>query len=178
MSRPFSVSLLSLFAVGALSGCLSLPQRVSSQAPAAGTVAGAGSVSATRTEVSTPTVAEREAARREELSKNDARVNFRVSCEGLFIPQVTKTMFQNVIPVWSMRVINNSQNRYVVKYDLTLRQRTRNVITNSVSQFTEEREFIVRAGQYVGFDLAKQGSSTGVSIEDVAKIEVLSCTKS
>ena len=176
MFRRSWVSLFSMIATIALSGCLSLPQRAGAPAPNAG--AGAGSGSTNRTEVSVPTVAEREEARRAELSKNDHRINFRVPCDGLFIPQVSRTMFQNVIPMWSMRVINNSQNRYVVKYDLTLRQRTRNAITNSVSQFTEEREFIVRAGQYVGFELAKQGSSPGVSIEDVAKIEVLSCTKS
>jgi len=82
-----------------------------------------------------------------------------------------------LIPMYSMRVLNNSGHRYTVKYDLTLVERTRNVLVNASEQFTEERDFIVRPNSFVQFELAKQNHSGGRTVAGVKKIVVLSCEK-
>jgi hypothetical protein len=177
MSKVFTMSLrLCLPTVGialvgsfALSGCLTMPTGQSGASSSSGA---GGNVS-----VSRPTQGEIEAARRAELSKNDAVVEFRSPCEGLFIPEVKRTTFQGMIPMYSMRVLNNSPHRYAVKYDLTLVERTTNVMVNSSSQFTEEREFVVRPVTFVQFELARQNHSGGRTVAGVKKIVVLSCTK-
>lgn len=153
-----------------LSACVTVPSKSTSaptgETPAAGT----------RT-VSTPTREDLEAQRRADLSKNEKRVEFRPKCEGLFIPEVKRTMFQGVIPVYSIVVLNNSKNRYSVKYDVTFLEKTRNVIVNSTAQFTEEKSFVVRPETATKFDIAKQDHGGGKTVADVLKIVVLSCDK-
>ena len=153
-----------------LSACITVPSKGTATPTAETPTPG------TRT-VSTPTREELEAQRRAELSKNEKRVQFRPQCEGLFIPEVKRTMFQGVIPVYSIIVLNNSKNRYSVKYDVTFLEKTRNVIVNSASQFTEEKSFVVRPETATKFDIAKQEHGGGRTVADVLKIVVLSCDK-
>lgn len=162
--------LLILASTLALSACLTIPNRSTSSAPGQ---AGASTTQAT----SKPTREELEAQRRAELSRNDPRVEFRPQCEGLFIPEVRRTMFQGQIPVYSMFVLNNSGNRYAVKYDLTFVKRIRNVLVNSSEQFTEEKSFIVRPGTFTQFEIARQQLGAGVTIDDIRKIVVLNCER-
>jgi len=161
------------FVVGLLSGlsaCITVPTK-SASTPAAENLA-----SGTRT-VTTPTREELEAQRRADLSKNEKRVEFRPKCEGLFIPEVKRTMFQGLVPVYSIIVLNNSKNRYSVKYDVTFLEKTRNILVNSAAQFTEEKSFVVRPDTATKFDIAKQDHGGGRTVADVLKIVVLSCEK-
>lgn len=165
---------ITLLLITPLSGCLTNPNNGLTTSPSskANPASAPSSVS-----ISTPTKAELEAQRRADLSKNDSKVTFRTTCEGLFIPDVKRTVFQGVIPVYSIFVLNNSTFRYSVKYDVTLLERTRNVITNSSSEFTEEKSFIIRPGSYSKFDIAQQNHAGGRVIAEVKRVVVLSCDK-
>ena len=161
---------LSVFAGCSVAACMSIPGGNSARS-------GSSSDTSAKSVSSAPTRAELEAQRRTELSTNDKRVEFRSNCEGLFIPEVKRTKFQGLIPVYSMFVLNNSKNRYAVKYDLTLLEKTQSYSINSTSQYTEERDFIVRPESFVKFDIAEQKHSGGRTIADVQKIVVLKCEK-
>lgn len=161
---------LALISLVTLSACLTIPARDNSKAT------GRTETSSTQTTYK-PTREELEAQRRAELSRNDARVEFRPQCEGLFIPEVRRTMFQGQIPVYSMFVLNNSRNRYSVKYDVTYVKRIRNVLMNSAEQFTEEKSFVVRPGTFTQFEVVKQHHGAGVTVDDIRKVVVLNCER-
>ncbi len=167
LTKSFTIVLVSMLPV-LLGGCLTMPT------PPSGAKSQPTSQNVT---VSRPSREELEAARRSELSQNDSLVEFRAKCEGLYIPEVKRTLFQGLIPMYSMRVLNNSGHRYAVKYDLTLVERTRNVLVNASEQFTEERDFIVRPNSFIQFELAKQNHSGGRTVAGVKEIVVLSCEK-
>lgn len=119
---------------------------------------------------------EAERQQRAELSRNDSVVEFRRSCPGLFIPIVRSSRFEGVVPVYVMRVLNNSSKRYSIKYDLTMRERTSNVLVRSISEFTEERNFVMRPNSYTEFILAKSGQyGAGRQIIGIQRLVVLSC---
>lgn len=152
------------------SACITIPSGRTSESSTASS--GPGS-----RVVSTPSKAELEAQRRSELSKNDKRVTFRPKCDGLFIPEVKRTMFQGLVPVYSIFVLNNSENRYSVKYDVTFLETTQNISVRSASESTEEKKFIARPNSYTRFEIAMQEHGAGQRIADVRKIVVLSCEK-
>ena len=77
-------------------------------------------------------VAEQEAAKRKELSRNHASVNFQVSCPDLYIPEVFEKKYRNMIPVYAMVVLNNSTKRYSVQYDLVYEESTEAVSAKKV----------------------------------------------
>jgi hypothetical protein len=153
-----------------LSACVAVPTKSTTTSASEATTAGTRKVVA-------PTREELENQRRSDLSKNDKLVEFRPQCEGLFIPEVKRTMFQGLIPMYSIFVLNNSKNRYSVKYDVTFLERTQNVLVNSAEQFTEEKSFVVRPGTYTKFEIAEQNHSGGRKIAAVRKIVVLRCDK-
>jgi peptidoglycan hydrolase-like protein with peptidoglycan-binding domain len=118
--------------------------------------------------------AEREALVRAQMSRNDPRVTFRRDCPGLFIPEITQDMFRGAVPVIAMRVLNNSDTRYRVTYDVTFRSQTNNVFGNFAETSTTERNFISRPRQAEEFLLA-QTSGPGRGIQGVERLVVLSC---
>lgn len=119
----------------------------------------------------------REAAKRAELSRNHQVVKIRSGCEGLFIPIVEKTRYQGLIPAWSMNVLNNSNNRYDVTYDITTTTRTRNVLVNNKSTSTQEKSFVSRPGGFTQFLISEVDLGGGSIVTSIDEIIVLSCKK-
>ena len=118
----------------------------------------------------------REAAARRELARNDPKVTFRANCPGLYIPVVEKIMFQGAVPAYAMNVLNDSQNRYSVRYDMTYNERTENYFGRFGGATTAENRFISRPGSYARFMLAAAGRGS-TQVTSVEKIVVLSCER-
>lgn len=119
---------------------------------------------------------EQEEAKRRALSRNDARVTFRAHCPGLYIPEVYKKRYQGLIPVYAMRVLNNSNKRYAVKYDLVYTEAQHNVLGKYGGQFKDEKHFSVRPGTYTEFLLIEENNkSTGSRVTGIAAIDVFEC---
>lgn len=112
-----------------------------------------------------------------QMSTNHPVVKMRAQCEGLFIPVVERAMFRNMIPVFGLKMVNNSTHRYEVKFDVTLRRHSRSMYHNNVSDWTVEKTTIVRAGTTSDILLEKVNPSSGVTIREVKQIEVLECKK-
>jgi peptidoglycan hydrolase-like protein with peptidoglycan-binding domain len=133
-------------------------------------------------------VAEREAAKRKELSRNDASVNFQVSCPGLYIPKVYEKKYQGMIPVYAMAVLNNSSKRYSVQYDLVYTEGTDAVPSKRVfgTTFTgrqgysrtqtETKDFAVRPGTFTEFLLIEKNQGAGAKITGIEVVDVFKCT--
>ena len=152
------------------SGCVAVMPKQEGAAQAAGSLPD-------RKE-SAPSSKDREDAQRRALSKNHPVVEMRAKCEGLFIPVVERSMFRNVLPVFSMRMLNNSGNRYEVKYDLTLKQNTRNMYQNENSESVVEKNVTIRANQYIEVLLEQVSRSPGVTVRGVSRIEIVECKRS
>lgn len=116
-----------------------------------------------------------EDARRRQLSRNDPRVEFRTSCPGLYIPEVFTMKYRGAVPAYAMRVLNNSQNRYSVKYDLVYTESQRNVLGKFGGQITKERHFTIRPGQYSQFMLIEVNRGAGSKITGIEAIDVFEC---
>ena len=118
---------------------------------------------------------QQEDARRRELSTNDARVTFRAACPGLYIPEVFTKRYRGAIPVYAMRVLNNSSKRYSVKYDLVYQEAQSNVRGKFGGQFTNEKSFKVRPGAYTEFLLIEVNKGAGSRITAIEAIDVFEC---
>lgn len=123
------------------------------------------------------TKVDREAAQRSLLSKNHSVVTMRPVCEGLFVPSVGRALLNNVLPVFSMRMLNNSVHRYEVKLDISLKRHTRNLFQNSLGKSTFEKMVTIRAGSYIDVLLEKEVPSPGVTVREVSRVHVLECRK-
>jgi len=133
-------------------------------------------------------IAERKAAKRKELSRNYASVNFQVSCSGLYIPKIYEKKYQNMIPVYAMVVLNNSTKRYSVNYDLVYEKGTKAVATKNVfgtilpgrqgfaNTLTETKNFSVRPGALTEFLLIKKYQGSGSQITKIKAVDVFKCT--
>ena len=142
----------------------------------------------TRKNSSSGSIAEREAAKSKELSRNYASVNFQVSCPGLYIPKIYEKKFQNMIPVYAMAVLNNSTKRYSVNYDLVYEKGTKAVATKNVfgtilpgrhgfaETLTETKNFSVRPGALTEFLLIKKYQGGGSQITEIKAVDVFKCT--
>ena len=153
-------------------------------------VTGGGSFSSKGTSRSSfgGNVAEREAARRKQLSRNDANVNFQVSCPGLYIPKVYEKKYQGMVPVYAMDVLNNSSKRYSVQYDLVYKKGADAVPSKRVfgttmtgrkgysQTLTETKKFAVRPGIFAEFLLIKKHQGAGVTITGIKSVDVFKCT--
>lgn len=144
----------------------------------------AGSATAARTATTTGAAsssqsrAEQEEARRRELSRNDPRVTFRASCPGLYIPEVFRKTYRGAVPVYAMRVLNNSDRRYAARYDLVVREAQRNVLGSFGGALTSERSFTVRPGAYTEFLISEVNRGAGSRITDIEAIDVFECSAS
>lgn len=133
-------------------------------------------------------VAEREAAKRQELSRNHASVNFQVQCRDLFIPDVFEEKFRGLIPVYSMVVLNNSSRRYTVEYDLVYERnkeavRSKDVFGTRIAgqpgyseTLTDTKQFSVRPSALTKFTIIEKGQSDGVQVGQIKAIDVFRCT--
>lgn len=142
----------------------------------------------TSTSSSSTSIAEREAAKRKELSHNDAIVNFQVSCPGLYIPKVYEKMYQGMVPVYAMVVLNNSSKRYSGQYDLVYKKGADAVPSKNVfgttfagrqgysETLTETKDFTVRPGALTEFLLIMKNQDAGAKITGIEAIDVFKCT--
>lgn len=149
---------------------------------------GNSSREATRKKSSSGNIAQQEAAKRKELSRNHASVNFQVSCPGLYIPKVYEKRYQNMIPVYAMAVLNNSTKRYSVKYDLVYEKGTGAVATKNVfgtilpgrqgyaETLTETKNFSVRPGALTEFLLIEKSQGSGSQITEIKAVDVFKCS--
>lgn len=117
-----------------------------------------------------------EQARRRELSRNDRVVTFSANCPGLYIPEVQEIMFQRAVPAYAMRVLNNSDKRYRISYDITYMERGRNYFGNTGGTFTLERNLVSRAGSFAEFMIMQKNKGSGTVVTGITKINVFSCT--
>lgn len=107
---------------------------------------------------------------------NAAVVKFRASCPGLFITRVFESKFEGLIPGYAMHVVNNSDRRYVVKYDMVYTQRADGVLMRGRrSVLTTEKSFTVRPQTTTQFWL-EQKTSSPFTIESINGIEVFECS--
>ena len=160
------------------------------QVAANNSVTGGGNSSSegTSTTSSGASVAEREAAKRKELSHNDASVNFQVSCPGLYIPKVYEKMYQGMVPVYAMVVLNNSSKRYSGQYDLVYKKGADAVPSKTVfgttitgrqgysETLTETKDFTVRPGALTEFLLIMKNQDAGAKITGIEAVDVFKCT--
>lgn len=128
----------------------------------------------TRTSTVTNTSAEEEA--RKKHSFNDSRVNYQASCPELFIPYIGEKRFQDIIPVYAMQVLNNSDKRYSVKYDLVYGQKTENVLGRHKETLIETKEFRIRPGAGIEILLAEVSQGGGARITSIDAIDIFECT--
>lgn len=142
----------------------------------------------TRENSSSGKIAQQEAAKRKELSRNHASVNFQVSCPGLYIPKVYTKKYRNMIPVYAMAVLNNSTQRYSVKYDLVYEKGTGAVASKNVfgtilpgrpgyaETLTETKNFSVRPGSMTEFLLIEKNQGAGSQITEIKAVDVFKCS--
>ena len=152
------------------------------------TSGGNSSSEGTSTSSSGASVAEREAAKRKELSHNDASVNFQVSCPGLYIPKVYEKMHQGMVPVYAMAVLNNSNKRYSVQYDLVYKKGADAVPSKTAfgttftgrqgysETLTETKDFTVRPGALTVVYLIMKNQDAGAKITGIEAVDVFKCT--
>lgn len=147
-------------------------------------------ISASETSARTPprSAAEREAAKRKELSRNHPSVNFQTECQDLFIPEVREEKFRNLVPVFSMIVLNNSSNRYTVEYDMVYTKTadsvpTRNLFGTTITgragyseTLTETKKFSIRPGAFTKFTLIERNQTDGTDVDSIEAIDIFRCT--
>jgi peptidoglycan hydrolase-like protein with peptidoglycan-binding domain len=133
-------------------------------------------------------VAEQEAAKKKELSRNHASVNFQVSCPDLYIPEVYEKKHRNVIPVYAMVVLNNSTKRYSVQYDLVYEEGAEAIGAKRVfgttvagregyaATMTQTKNFTVRPDTFTEFLLIEKNKGSGTQIKRIAAVDVFKCT--
>lgn len=85
-------------------------------------------------------------AYRRAVSFNTEGVSVDASCVGLFAPKLELKLFRNAIPAWHLTILNNSQNRYSVSYDLKVRHRGSNYFGSYNETTAEERIVTSRPG--------------------------------
>jgi peptidoglycan hydrolase-like protein with peptidoglycan-binding domain len=106
---------------------------------------------------------------------NDGKVLFRAKCPGLFIPRVFESKYQGLIPGYAMYVVNKSEKRYTVKYDMVYTRRGDGILLRGrKGRFSSEKDFTIRPNTMVEFWLAKKVESP-YTIESIDGIEVFEC---
>lgn len=107
---------------------------------------------------------------------NDPVVKFRASCPGLSITRVFESKFQGLVPGYAMHVTNNSDRRYVVKYDMIYTQRADGVLMRGQrSVLTLEKSLTIRPQTTAQFWLAEK-TNRPYTIESINGVEVFECS--
>lgn len=106
---------------------------------------------------------------------NHAVVKFRATCPGLFIPRVFESKFQGLVPGYTMYVVNKSDKRYTVKYDMLYTERGDGVLMRGRKEsLSSEKGFTIRPNTMMQFWLAEKSNSP-YTIESIDGIEVFEC---
>lgn len=106
---------------------------------------------------------------------NHAVVKFRATCPGLFIPRVFESKFQGLVPGYTMYVVNKSDKRYTVKYDMLYTQRGDGVLMRGRREsLSSEKGFTIRPNTMMQFWLAEKSNSP-YTIESIDGVEVFEC---
>jgi hypothetical protein len=108
---------------------------------------------------------------RRSLARNAPNVSVDPSCVGLFVPKVEQEMFRNALPAWYLYVLNNSQNRYSVQYDLQVRERGSTYFGAYDETGAQERALVSRPNEFSKFVViqGKQGL-------EVVSVNVFRCS--
>jgi hypothetical protein len=84
-------------------------------------------------------------------------------------------MHQGAVPVYAMRVLNNSNRRYSARYDITYTESGRNYFGRTGGQFTIERQFTSRPGGFTEFLIMERNKGNGTTVTSIDKITVFEC---
>lgn len=125
-------------------------------------------------ETKNSTSEERKAAKRRKLSKNASIVRMHRSCKGVFIPEVKRTLFRGVVPVYNAYIINNSNKRYRMKFDYTYRIQGKNYFGRIDETLTKEKTTTLRPGKFIELPL-ETGNQSGNKITGISELIVLGC---
>ena len=110
---------------------------------------------------------------RASISRNVAIAKVDSSCKGLFVPKIKKEMFRNIIPIWNVYFLNNSQYRYNVHYDISYRKAGRTYYGAYNEILTQENSATVRPRKLVQLPVMKGESD----IKEITELNVFHCDR-